>query len=111
LKIIIFYTIFKIMNWILLVEIVYLCILAAVCLRIIYDTRSATKTLSYLLVAVFIPIIGILIYFSFGINYRKRKIYHKKLYADENLAKKQLVRVYNYSRETFSKSASFLHEN
>lgn len=99
------------MNWILLVEIVYLCILAAVCLRIIYDTRSATKTLSYLLVAVFIPIIGILIYFSFGINYRKRKIYHKKLYADENLAKKQLVRVYNYSRDTFSKSASFLHEN
>lgn len=99
------------MDWLLLVQIVYVCILFIVCLRIIYDTRSAIKTLSYLLVAVFIPVIGILIYFSFGINYRKRKIYHKKLYQDENLAKKQLLKIYSYSKETFSKSASFLQEN
>lgn len=99
------------MNWILLAEIIYLILLGLVCLRIIYDTRSATKTLAYLLVAVFLPVIGMLIYFSFGINYRKRKIYTRKLFADEELAKKELTKVQKYSRETFKKSSSFLHDN
>jgi cardiolipin synthase len=71
------------MSWKLFTEIIYVFILFAVCLRIIYDTRSTSKTLAYLLLAIFVPIGGIIFYFLFGINYRKHLIYSKKLIADE----------------------------
>lgn len=73
------------MNWLLLVELLYLALLLLVCLRIVYDTRIATKTLAYLLLVIFIPVLGMIFYFSFGINYRKRKLYNSKLLVDEAL--------------------------
>lgn len=76
------------MNWILVAELTYIALLLLVCLRIIYDTRTATKTLAYLLLAVFLPVAGMIIYFSFGINYRKRKLYNSKWLTDEELLDK-----------------------
>ncbi len=65
-------------KWVLLAELVYLLVVIAVCIRIVYDTRSVNKTLAYLLLVLFLPVLGIAFYFSFGINYRKRKIYNRK---------------------------------
>ena len=73
------------LNWLLIAEICYFLLVLAVCIRIVYDTRTSTKTLAYLLMAIFVPLAGIIIYFSFGINYRKRKMYSKKLVEDEAL--------------------------
>ncbi|MEX1241765.1 MAG: cardiolipin synthase [Cyclobacteriaceae bacterium] len=73
------------MNWVVILDIVYIIILILVCLRIIYDTGSTNKTLAYLLLAIFIPVLGMLFYFSFGINYRKRRVYSKKLIEDDAL--------------------------
>ena len=73
------------LQWLFLLEIIYLLVVIAVALRIIYDTRSTTKTLAYLLLVIFVPVLGIIFYFSFGINYRKRKMYNKKLLVDEGL--------------------------
>lgn len=73
--------------WVLIAEITYLLILGITCMRIVFDTGSVSKTLAYLLFAVFVPIIGIVFYFSFGVNYRKRKIYDKKLNVDERFKK------------------------
>src|SRR5688572_124310 len=73
------------MNWIVILDIVYIIILVLICLRIIYDTTSTNKTLAYLLLVIFIPIVGMLFYFSFGINYRKRRVYSKKLIEDDAL--------------------------
>ncbi|HRF35252.1 MAG TPA: cardiolipin synthase [Cyclobacteriaceae bacterium] len=72
-------------KWIILIQVLYTVILVACCLRIVYDTRSVSKTLAYLLFAVFVPVAGIAFYFSFGINYRKRKLYNKKLIVDETV--------------------------
>ncbi len=72
-------------KWVLLAEAVYLLILIGVCIRVVYDTRSVTKTLGYLLLVIFVPVLGMTFYFSFGINYRKRKIYTKKLIVDESI--------------------------
>src|SRR5690554_5194464 len=83
------------MNWILLFEILYMLLVIAVCVRVIYDTQSTTKTLAYLLAVVFLPFIGIIIYFSVGINYRKRKIYSKKIFDDldqKNEIQKQILK-------------------
>ena len=91
------------MNWLLLYEVVYISILVLVCLRIVYDTNDSSKTLAYLLFAIFVPIIGIIFYFSFGINYRKRKMYKQKVFEDENFVKNLDGNIIKYSKEPFSK--------
>ncbi|PVW12629.1 cardiolipin synthase [Marixanthomonas spongiae] len=75
------------MNWILLLQLFYVLLVIFVILRILYDTRSGTKILAYILLIILVPIGGIIFYFSFGINYRKRKLYSKKIIADEPLRK------------------------
>ncbi|ADY51900.1 phospholipase D/Transphosphatidylase [Pseudopedobacter saltans DSM 12145] len=95
---------------ILIGEVAYIVILIGVCLKIIYDTRSSSKTVAYLLLVIFIPIIGIIFYFSFGINYRKSKIYNKKLEIDESLKevfKRRLIDLYQYF--STSKNPSLLN--
>lgn len=76
------------MSWMLILEIAYVLILILVCIQIIYDTTSTNKTLAYLLLVIFIPLIGILFYFSFGINYRKRRLFSRKLIEDDALRMK-----------------------
>ena len=65
------------MKWII-ISAVYIIIVIIVCLRIVYDTRSTTKTMAYLLVSIFIPVGGIIFYLIFGVNYWKLKLYDKK---------------------------------
>ena len=72
------------MNWILISKVAYLLIVFLVILRVLYDTRSSIKALAYILFIIFVPVAGMLFYFSFGINYRKRKLY-RKISVDEPL--------------------------
>lgn len=99
------------MHWFQFVQIAYVIILVLVCIRIIYDTRNTTKALGYLLIVVFLPVIGILIYFSFGINYRKRKMYSKKLLLDEALAAQLRDEILQYSRNTFHQHREIVASN
>ncbi|HLW18693.1 MAG TPA: cardiolipin synthase [Cyclobacteriaceae bacterium] len=92
------------MTWLLLSEIIYIVIVILVCLRIIYDTRSNVKTLAYLLLVIFLPVFGMFFYFSFGINYQKRKIYSKKLVQDEELSKQLHKDILQSSRETLAQA-------
>lgn len=89
------------MNWILILEIIYILFLIAVSLRIIYDTQTVTKTLAYLLLVIFLPLLGIFIYFSFGINYRKNKLYSKKIIQDEKQEKLVLQQLDLYNTRNF----------
>lgn len=70
------------MNWIIILQSVYVFLTFLVILRVLYDTRSSTKALAYILFIIFVPIVGMVFYFSFGINYRKRKLYTKKIMDD-----------------------------
>lgn len=98
------------MNWILLLEIAYILVLIVVCARVIYDTRSTTKTLAYLLAVIFLPFIGIIIYFSLGINYRKRKIYSKKIFNDLEQKRELQQQILTDSETIFSTGPeSFKH--
>ena len=76
------------MNWYYIALIIYVLLVIIVCLRIIYETRSTTKTIAYLLFALLIPIAGIVFYILFGINYWKMKLYNKKSVEDEKILKK-----------------------
>ena len=76
----------------------YLVILLLVCIRVIFETHSSTKTLAYLLFCIFIPVIGIVFYLTFGINYWKLKLYSKKAAEDENLLRQLKKNIPHYSQ-------------
>lgn len=65
-----------------ILTVIYLISVFSICLMIVFENRNPLKTLSWMLVILFIPIIGIIIYFFFGRNYRKQKIYTRKSMAD-----------------------------
>jgi cardiolipin synthase A/B len=90
------------MTWQLIFEIAYLLVLVLVCIRIIYDTQTDAKSLAYLLFAIFVPFLGIIFYFTFGINYRSRKIYSKKLIENSELSDKLFKKIHQYSKQTFN---------
>lgn len=98
-------------DWLLYVELIYLLFLILVALRIIYDSHSTSKALAYLLLIFFVPILGVLFYFSFGINYRKRKMYSKKLKADDVYGKNLNQRLQAIHQEFKQASSDLIEEN
>lgn len=72
------------MNWALLADMFYILLIVGISLHIIYYTPSNTKALAYVLVTIFLPVIGIAVYFAFGVNLRKNKLYSKKIVRDKN---------------------------
>ncbi len=99
------------MNWLSIFEVVYTFVLIFVCFRIILDTRSITKSLAYLLFAIFVPFAGIIFYFLFGINYRTRKMYSKKLIDNDELSARLNKQIYQYSRKTLDESDAAVQSN
>jgi cardiolipin synthase len=63
-------------------SILYLLTILFVCLMIVFENRSPVKTLSWILVVLLIPFLGIVFYIFFGQNYRKQKIFSKKSMLD-----------------------------
>jgi len=88
------------MNWFLLAAIIYVCLVIFVCLRILYDINSTSKTFAYILVTIFFPGIGMLIYFAVGANYRKDKLYSKKIVRDNKLLAEVRNKIYHESEKT-----------
>lgn len=64
---------------------IYLIVLIAVCVKIILDTTTPSKGLAYLVLVISFPLVGIIIYLNIGLNYRKRKLYQKKIDVDNKL--------------------------
>jgi len=62
--------------------VLYLITVFSICLMIVLENRNPVKTLSWVLVILFIPVAGVIIYGLFGRNYRKQKIYTRKSLAD-----------------------------
>jgi cardiolipin synthase A/B len=99
------------MSWLSIFEVAYTVVLIFVCFRIILDTRSITKSLAYLLFAIFVPFAGVIFYFLFGINYRTRKMYSKKLVENDELSAKLNKQIYQYSKKTLDESDDSVQSN
>lgn len=78
--------------------IVYSIVVVAVCIRILFETHSTTKTLAYLLLCLFVPIVGVAFYLTFGINYWKKKYYGKKFRQGTDTLKDLKTDVQEYQR-------------
>ena len=82
------------------IVVLYILIVAIVCLDILVKTDTPSKALGYLILVISFPIGGIIIYFSVGINYRKKKLYKKKLVIDELEFPKMEQKINSHSQKT-----------
>ncbi|MGK6340775.1 cardiolipin synthase [Chryseobacterium sp. DT-3] len=87
-------------------EILYLGGIIFLAGKIIMDTKNTSKTLAYLMLIIFLPVLGIIIYFVFGVNYRKNKFYTFKIERNEQIYQA----VSTYIRETHHKTLE-THKN
>lgn len=87
------------MKWVLLFEIVYVVVILLVVFRVLLDTRSGVKALAYILFIIIIPFVGMFFYLFFGVNYRKRKLYSRKIVEDDVLRQEILNRTQTYSEK------------
>lgn len=65
-----------------ILSLLYLLTILFLCLVIVFQNRSPVKTLSWVLVVLLVPFLGIFFYIFFGQNYRKQKIFSKKNVLD-----------------------------
>lgn len=75
---------------------------AVAAVRVVLETRSPTKTAAYLLLILLFPVGGPILYFLVGVNYRKRRIYSKKLIRNADL--------FNEVRDTIQKDSKLVRE-
>lgn len=58
-------------HWIILA--IYIVIVLGTIITILLDNRQPSKTMAWLLILIFVPIVGIILYFFFGQNTRKER--------------------------------------
>ncbi len=67
----------------IILVLIYMLLILFSIIRILLDTHSSSKTLAYILLVTVLPLVGLIIYFSFGINNRHTKT-NNKLIASMN---------------------------
>lgn len=70
------------LNGISLLEIIYLVTVLFTIVLVIQQKGDPLKTVSWIMVLLLIPIGGIILYFYFGKNYRRQKIFNRKGLSD-----------------------------
>ncbi|MCB0495948.1 MAG: cardiolipin synthase [Cyclobacteriaceae bacterium] len=78
------HTHFDLYMWPAIVVLYYTLVVFAV-IKILLENKNPLKTYSYLLILVLVPVVGLLIYFFFGQDYRKNKFYSRKMAIDETI--------------------------
>ncbi len=79
----------------------YLAILVFTMVRILLDTATSSKSLAYVLLVLTVPVLGIIFYFSFGVNYR-----HRSYHLEANSAHIEVTKSY---KERISDATKQLH--
>lgn len=74
-------------HW--LIFIFYVSIVVLTILTVLMDNRQPAKTMAWLLVLIFIPVVGIVLYFFFGQNTRKEK--HISQHSMDELTKRSML--------------------
>lgn len=62
-----------------IVEIFYLYIIVSTIIVVLLDNRSPVKTMAWILVLIFLPIVGFALYFFFGQNVRKKRLISRRI--------------------------------
>ena len=74
-------------HW--LIFIVYVCVILGTMLTVLMDNRQPAKTMAWVMVLIFIPVVGIVLYFFFGQNTRKEKFISRQ--SMDQLTKRSML--------------------
>jgi cardiolipin synthase len=74
-------------NWFYTALIINYLLSISVVITILFRNTNPTKTLTYIIVLVFFPFLGLLVYYLFGQEYRKNKIFNRKSVLNEKIIK------------------------
>ena len=93
---------------------VYLIVTIVVTMRVVMDNRQPVKTMAWVLVLLFVPGVGIFLYFFFGQNTRKEKLISQK--SIDQLTKRSMLEFIGQPNLRFPKSHKgviqlFLNQN
>jgi len=61
-----------------IIDIIYVALIIGTIVVILLDNRNPVKTMAWLLVLIFLPIVGLIFYFFFGRNTRKERLISKR---------------------------------
>jgi len=88
----------------------YYTVVIVFCFRILLENKNPLKTQSYLLLMVLLPIIGMMIYLVFGVNYRKQKMYSRKGFSDQKIIQRWINDYANLLKNSAHDVQEFLNE-
>ena len=74
-------------HW--LIFIVYVCVVLGTMLTVLMDNRQPANTMAWVMVLIFIPVVGIVLYFFFGQNTRKEKFISRQ--SMDQLTKRSML--------------------
>lgn len=99
------------MSLTVLISLFYILFLIFVCIQIVITINYSGKALAYLLFAIFIPVIGIVFYLTFGINYWKKRKYNKKTLQDGQILDNLKNGIVHYNQSSISRLAESVQQN
>ena len=102
-----------------LINLIWSLTIISIVALLILENHNPTKTLSWIIVFFFLPVVGLILYFVFGKNIRKKKMYMRKEIEDYEKIK-ELVELeedyhgdieYSLSQNTVIRQVNKLFEN
>lgn len=82
----------------------YVLMLAGTVVQILLNTNSSSKTLAYILLIIVVPLFGMFFYYSFGVNYR-----HKRLKKESGIEYQKLTQ--EFTNHTNDETQKILENN
>ena len=89
---------------------IYYVIVIIFFFRILLENKNPLKTQSYLLLMVLLPIIGMMIYLFFGVNFRRQKLYSRKGFTDQRIIQRWIKDYDNLLIKSSDDVHEYLHE-
>jgi len=97
-------------NWfVILISVNYLLAISSV-ITILFRNINPTKTLTYIIALVFFPFLGLMVYYLFGQEYRKNKIFNRKHVLNQDIIKALNKDLEQSSEELEALEGDFLND-
>ena len=97
-------------NWFLTALIINYIVALSAAFFLIRNNQNPRKTLSSLLFLIAFPFVGLAIYYFFGLEYRKSKIFKRKDLNSHHLVEKWNDRLFMHDSKLEEYEASFLED-
>lgn len=93
-----------------LITLLYILLIVFVCIRILLSTQNTNKALAYILITIFLPVVGVGFYFLFGINYWKKRHYSKKSIQNSEILEKLKKGIVQFDDTAIQHEDKSIHE-